>query len=291
MNVDPAALKLDASRHRRSARLRRLRVRWRRLIPFCFFVLTSSLGVYAFWIEPYWIEVTRHSIAAPVLSPLRIAHITDIHTSGVGRRERTMLRLLEAEQPDLILISGDSISVTSDYPGLRQVLLKLRARLGVWVVRGNHEDWWPIEEEKAFYETAGVNLLVNSSSEVIEGIWIVGFDDMYGGSPDKNKALEGVPDSAYRIGLFHSPMFFESVSASCDLAFAGHTHGGQVRLPLFGPLWLPPFSGNFVRGWYELDGTRMYVGRGVGTSLLDVRFLSRPEIAIINLVPNTSSLD
>ena len=108
----------------------------------------SGLGVYAFWVEPYWIEVTRHSIAAPVLAPLKIAHITDIHTSGIGRREKTMLRLIEAENPDLILISGDSINVTSDYPGLHEVLLKLRAPLGVWLVRGNHEDWWPIKDEK-----------------------------------------------------------------------------------------------------------------------------------------------
>jgi Predicted phosphohydrolases len=248
-----------------------------------FLTITVSLPGYAFWIEPYWIEVTHHNIAAPIDVPLKIAHLSDIHTSGMGRRERAILELLEVERPDIILISGDSISVPSDYPALRDLLTHLRAPLGVWLVRGNHEDWWPVEDEKAFYESTGAELLVNSNAEVRQGLWLIGFDDLYGGSPDSNRAFAGVPETAYKIALFHSPMFLDRIAGRCDLAFAGHTHGGQVRLPVIGPLWLPPFSGTFVRGWFERQGTRMYVSRGVGTSLLDVRFLSRPEVAIINV--------
>ena len=242
-----------------------------------------ALGFYAFWIEPYWIEVTHYNIAAPLSSPLKIAHLTDLHTSGLGRRERRMLKLIEAERPDLVVITGDSINITSDYPGLRDLLTQLHAPLGVWLVRGNHEDWWPINDEEEFYESVGAKLLLNSGSEVRAGVWLVGFDDLYGGSPDENKAFAGVPESAYRITLFHSPTFFERVAGSCDLALAGHSHGGQVRLPFIGPLWLAPFSGKFVHGWFEHNGTRMHVSRGVGTSILDVRFLSRPEIAIITV--------
>jgi uncharacterized protein len=247
------------------------------------FVLTASFSTYSFWIEPYWIEVTHHSIPAQLGTPIKIAHLTDIHTSGIGRRERRMLQLVEAEQPDLIVITGDSINITSDYPGLRDVLTQLHAPLGVWVVRGNHEDWWPVKDEQEFYESAGANLLLNSSREVRAGVWIVGFDDLYGGSPDADRAFAGVPDSVYKIALFHSPTFFEKVAGRCDIALAGHTHGGQVRLPFIGPVWLPPFSGNFVKGWFEQRGTRMYVSRGVGTSIVDVRFLSRPEIAIVTV--------
>jgi len=253
------------------------------LVPACLLVIACCLGVYAFWIEPYWIEVTHFRIAATLSSPVKIAHLTDIHTSGLGRRERRMIELIEAERPDLIVISGDSISTTSDYPGFRDVLAHLHAPLGIWVVRGNHEDWWPVGDEPALYESAGAKLLLNASEQVREGLWLVGFDDLFGGSPDANKAFAGVPESAYRIALFHSPAFFEQVAGRCDLALAGHTHGGQVRLPFIGPLWLPPFSGRFVRGWFDRSGTRMYVSRGVGTSILDVRFLSRPEIAIMTI--------
>ena len=263
--------------------LARLWARKGRAALAAFLSITPGLTLYAFWIEPYWIEVTHHRIVAPLSSPLKIAHLTDIHTSGLGRRERRMIELLEAEQPDIIVISGDSINITSDYPGLREVLLQLRAPLGVWVARGNHEDWWPVNNEHEFYESAGAKLLLNSSSEVRAGVWLIGFDDLYGGSPDANAAFNGVPESAYRIALFHSPVFIARIGGRCDLALAGHTHGGQVRLPFIGPLWLPPFAGGFVGGWFERQGTRMYVSRGVGTSLIDVRFLSRPEIAIITI--------
>jgi uncharacterized protein len=257
--------------------------KWRLVFAFVL-AAAPALGFYAFWIEPYWIDVTHHTISAPLSSTLKIAHLTDIHTSGLGRRERKMLDLIEAERPDLIVITGDSISITSDYPGLHDVLTHLHAPLGVWIVRGNHEDWWPVKNEREFYESAGAKLLLNASAEVREDVWLVGFDDLFGGSPDANKAFAGVPDSAYKIALFHSPMFFEQIAGRCDVALAGHSHGGQVRLPFIGPLWLPPFSGKFVRGWFEQEGTRMYVSRGVGTSILDVRFLSRPEIAIITVM-------
>ena len=263
--------------------LTRLRIRKRLVLASVALTIALSLGIYSFWIEPYSIEVTRHNIATTLGASIKIAHLTDIHTSGAGRRERKMLQLVESEQPDIIVITGDSINITSDYPGLREVLSRLHAPMGVWVVRGNHEDWWPVQNEDEFYQSTGSTLLLNSSRQVRDGLWLVGFDDVYGGRPDEDKAFAGVPETAYKIALFHSPLFFEKIIGRCDLALAGHTHGGQVRLPLIGPLWLPPFSGDFVAGWFEKHGTRMFVSRGVGTSILDVRFMSRPEIAIITL--------
>jgi predicted MPP superfamily phosphohydrolase len=194
-----------------------------------------------------------------------------------------MVQLVESEQPDLIVITGDSINVTSDYPGLADVLRQIQAPLGVWVVRGNHEDWWPVKDEKQFYESAGARLLVNSSAEVREGIWLIGLDDLYAGSPDAAAALRGVPESAYKIALFHSPPYFDKMAGRCDLVLAGHSHGGQVSLPIYGPVWTPPFVGKYLEGWFEERGTRMYVSRGVGTSIVDARFWCRPEIATITI--------
>lgn len=245
--------------------------------------LVASLGIYASKIEPYWIEVTHHHVAARLTSPIKIAHLSDIHTHGMGRRERKLIQVMESEQPDVIVITGDSINITPDYPGLRDLLTRLHAPLGVWVVKGNHEDWWAVDQEQEFYKSAGVKLLVNSSAEVRDGIWFIGFDDLYAGSPDLKKALAGVPESAYKIGLFHSPIYFETEAGSSDLVLAGHSHGGQVRFPFVGAPYSPPFCGRFIEGWYELRGTKMYVSRGVGTSIIDVRFWCRPEIAIITL--------
>lgn len=134
---------------RASASLRSRKVR----LLFVVFVILGSIGFYAAWIEPDWIEVTHHSVAAHIGSPIKIAHLTDIHTSGLGRRERKMIEFIDAERPDLIVITGDSINITSDYPGFRDVLMRLQAPLGVWVVRGNHEDWWPVDNEELFYKS------------------------------------------------------------------------------------------------------------------------------------------
>lgn len=98
-------------------------------------------------------------------------------------------------------------------------------------------------------------------------------------------AQQGAPDGALRIVLFHSPAYFDSASEKIDLAFAGHTHGGQIRLPWIGALWTPPGSGRFVQGWYSAGSARMLVSRGVGTSILPVRFLCAPEVARIDIRP------
>jgi predicted MPP superfamily phosphohydrolase len=246
-------------------------------------VLAIAIPAYAFCIEPYWIEVTHHTVSAPLRSSIKIAHLTDIHTSGLGRRERKMLQIVEAEQPDLIVITGDSINITADYAGLREVLKELHAPLGVWVVRGNHENWWPVKDEQEFYRSAGVKLLVNSSAEVTAGVWLIGLDDLFAGTPDLEKAFAGVPEAEYKIALFHSPVYFDKMAGRSDVVLAGHSHGGQVRLPIFGPVWTPPFVGQYFEGWFEKRGTKMYVSRGVGTSIIDVRFWCRPEIAFITL--------
>lgn len=246
-------------------------------------VFATALLIYSFRVEPYWIEVTHHHVPARLSSPLRIAHLTDIHTSGLGRRELKMLSLIEAERPDVIVITGDSINTTRDYPALHDLLTRLHAPLGVWVVRGNHEDWWPVQNEEEFFRSAGVKLLVNSSGQVRDGVWFVGFDDLYAGSPDLEKGFAGVPESAYKMALFHSPVYFEKEAGRSDLVLAGHSHGGQVQLPFIGPPYKPPFCGKFMEGWYEARGTRMYVSRGVGTSIINARFWCRPEIAIIDV--------
>ncbi|HKG21202.1 MAG TPA: metallophosphoesterase [Blastocatellia bacterium] len=241
------------------------------------------LTLYAFCVEPYWIEDSHYRIRAPLTSPLKIAHLTDLHTSGLNRRERKLLEILDREKPDLIVITGDSVSTTEGYEGFRDLLRELRAPLGVWVIRGNHENWHPIPNEREFYISAGVNFLLNESKKPRDDFRLVGLDDAFAGSPDLDQALAGAQEGEYKIALFHSPGFFNQAAGRCELALAGHTHGGQVQLPFIGPLWLPPHSGNFVEGWFEQNGSRLYVSRGVGTSLLNVRFLCRPEVAFITL--------
>ena len=227
---------------------------------------------WARFVEPRWLQVTHHRLDAPVSPPVKVAHVSDLHSSGLGALEQSLLDALEEEKPDLIVVSGDSVG---EHGVPDAVLGKLSAPLGVYLVNGNHEHWRD-------YQPPGA-LLVNASAQVREGLWVVGLDDAMAGQPSLATALEGVPDGGFRIGLFHSPALFDEVSAALPVSFAGHTHGGQVRVPFLPPLWLPPRSGRYTEGWYERGGAKLYVSRGVGTTILPLRFWCRPELAIVTL--------
>jgi len=252
-----------------------------------FAILAALLLGYAAFIEPYWIEVTRHTFRVPpgikLSAPLKIAHLTDLHTSGLGRREKKLLAILAAEKPDLIVITGDSVASGGAYKETRPLLAQLHAPLGVYTVRGNWENWIPPGNEREHYRLAGVKLLVNQGAAPRPDVWLVGADDSASGFPDGKAALAGAPAGALRIGLFHSPSYFDQIAGEIHLALAGHSHGGQLRIPFLPPLWLPRGVGSYVAGWYEQKGSRMYVSRGVGTSILPLRFNCRPEVAMITV--------
>lgn len=248
-------------------------------------VLLIGLFAYCHWVETQWIDVTRHTVKGDfgLKKPLKLAHISDLHIRSIGSREVKILSVLASEKPDAILVTGDSVAENSNYKAVGQFLSQLRAPQGVWLVKGNWEHWRPTEQEERFYNSTGARFLMNSAENLEGRIWLVGVDDEYTGSPDLLKALKDVPGGAFKIALFHSPEFFEKSSERFDLVLTGHTHGGQVRLPFLPPLWLPEGSGPFVEGWYEKGTAKMYVSRGLGNSIFDLRLFCRPEIAIIQI--------
>lgn len=262
---------------------RRTRVRPTRYLAFLF-VAACVLGGYATFIEPKRLEVTHQTFVGKVRKPLRIAHIADLHTRGFGPRERTLVVMLQRENPDLIVITGDVVDKGTLAPA-RDLIANLSAPLGVWVVRGNWERWTVQEDERAFYAGLGAKFLENAGALAREDLWIAGLDDPSAGTPDLARALTGAPLDAFKLVLMHAPDYFAQVGGRFDLALAGHTHGGQVVLPLVGPLWLPEGGRRYVRGFYSQNGSHLYVSRGIGTSIAPVRFNCRPELAIIDLKP------
>jgi predicted MPP superfamily phosphohydrolase len=247
----------------------------------------AAAAVDGFLIEPYRIQVTHYLVQAPVSQPLKIADLTDLHTTKFGRLERKLVDLLEREHPDVIVITGDTVGHRRDYPGIKPLLSRLHAPLGVWLVRGNWETETgpPPRNEHAFYAVLGVHFLFNEAKPIRPDVWLVGLDDPVTGTPDFELASKPVPPNVYSIALFHGPVYFDQIAGRVPLALAGHTHGGQVRIPLVPVFWLPRGSGSFLEGWYTERGSHMYVSRGIGTSTIPVRFLCRPELPIITLVP------
>lgn len=259
----------------------RQKVYGKKLILSLVIFLFVALFIYARWVEPNWIEVSRHSVEAKIAKPMRIAHISDLHIRSLSYRETKILAILELEKPDVILVTGDSIAENANHQAVDTFLRKLQAPLGVWAVNGNWEHWRP----KGHAGSPSATLLNNSAIELTKGVWVVGIDDESSGTPDIQKALINVPENSFKIGLFHSPSLFDQAHSSFSLVLAGHTHGGQIRLPFVPPLWLPEGSGRFISGWYSRDKAKMYVSRGLGNSILDIRFFCRPELSIIEIEP------
>ncbi len=251
-------------------------------------ILAALLG-YARWIEPSWLEVTRHQVSVEIGQRLKILQLSDLHTHAFGSREAKVLEIVRRESPDAILISGDTISNEGDWNSVGILLGQLRAPLGVFLVRGNWEHWRPDPDELKTYRKSGVKFLNNEAQPLTEKLWVVGLDDSLAGNPDPQRALAKVPSDVFKIALFHSPEYFDSIGSRVDLGLAGHTHGGQLRIPFLPPFWLPEGSGRYVEGWYAQGASRMYVSRGVGNSIFEMRFNCRPEVAVFQFEPRHGS--
>jgi hypothetical protein len=270
-----------APRSAKSARARRVASR----IVLAAMVLAAIDG---FLVEPRWLRVARHEVEAPVPRPLTIAHVSDLHTHGLGAIERSLLDAIDAARPDAIVVTGDVVD-DGALEHARPFFERLHPPRGTWVVSGNWEIWrQTTPEEGRFYASVGARWLRNESAKLDDGVWIVGLDDPFAGFPDARRALADVPAGVFRMAIFHAPIAFDALAPSIDLAFAGHTHGGQVRVPLLGPVLRPPGSGPYDEGWYTRGAARMHVSRGVGTSVLPVRFLCRPELALVRIVPRAA---
>jgi predicted MPP superfamily phosphohydrolase len=257
---------------------------------------------YVFLIEPNWIEVTQHEAWFKTLPPafdgLVVAHLSDLDIVSYGRRERRVVNVLAHAKPGLIVLTGDLIAKGGDRTAVQQFLTDLQplhTPFGVWAVLGNQEHTEMLAQDHdavhRFFNDADVGLLVNEAGRLGRGVdtlTLIGVDDPYTGHDRLWEAVKGMQRTPFAILLSHSPeIFFKADVARFDLILAGHTHGGQVRLPWLGALWHPEGSESYEAGWFSGKSARMFVTRGVGTSILPIRFLSRPEVPLITLKRGT----
>lgn len=247
-------------------------------------VLAGAAALYARFVEPNWVEVTHSVVRVPVKleREIKVAHLSDLHIQEFGVRERMILETLAQEKPDVIVITGDWISPEGTPQVRREFFRQLHAPLGVYAVRGNwDQDIGWVKTEHGFAGTE-VQLLMNKEVLLPNGWSVLGIDDFTPEwSPEQEIPLSRQPDTC--IALFHEPGIWDRMSSRCAVTFAGHTHAGQVRFPGVHPFWLPPGSGSYVEGWYEKGKTKMYVSRGIGTSRYSIRFLCRPELALVTI--------
>jgi predicted MPP superfamily phosphohydrolase len=245
------------------------------------------LGWYGTFYERGEIEVLRHNFAIrnlpSRLEGLTAVQISDIHLSEVTDVHRLMLDHLRALKPELVFVTGDLVDVDHAVGDAADLLASYPAPRGTWVVPGHRdhlaEAVYPLGQALA---QRGVRLLVNRSASVDDGFWIVGVDDPSTAHDDLGQALLGVPADVPRILLAHAPDIISRLgTATFDLVLVGHTHGGQINLPVIRDNWLrEDLSRLYSAGMYHLKNAAIYVNRGIGTYYLPARICARPEISL-----------
>ncbi|MCA8921182.1 MAG: metallophosphoesterase family protein [Planctomycetes bacterium] len=252
------------------------RRRWRR--RFAVSVVPLVLGLYSWQVEPYWGEVTEHSVGAGPAS-IRVLQITDVHIHALGALEQWVFDTVAARQPDLIVITGDTVNSPlpeAEREAAVEFLRRLDAPLGVYAVTGNH-DVWAGERGTSCFPEAGVPLLDGKQVTLLDGrLTLQGLADA------RSTPLPAT--AGFDVALCHYPASFTRASeAKLELLLAGHSHGGQIQVPLWGALKLPYDCDGYAEGWFAQGDTRMFVCRGVGTSVAPLRFACRPELAEITI--------
>ncbi|MDG2400782.1 MAG: metallophosphoesterase [Akkermansiaceae bacterium] len=254
-------------------------------------------AIWATGIEPNLLSVTRKNLTLPrwpkSLDGFRIAQITDVHYRP-GNDDELVAKLrevVEAEKPDCITITGDFvINDPSSLTEFARALKGISAPQGVFASPGNHDRWHcTVSSIKKEIEGIGISYLQNNGTNINikgENIFINGLDSVWGGLPAPNRAWNGHQKDTPVISMVHEPDFFDELRSAkpLDLQLSGHTHGGQCRVPLidYTPVKVK-FGRKYIYGHFEKDHSQLFVGRGIGTVGLRIRFACQPELVILTL--------
>ena len=272
-----------------------------RVLKFSFSVaaIAGFCLLYGFFIEPKLLKIRHVTIASQNYEgdALRVALLSDIHIGGrhvpVARVE-TIVARVNALNPDIILIPGDFINghksrskqsavFNAQIDQGLAVLAELEASLGVFASIGNHDVWYDAEFVEDRLRTSGLTVLLNRAVNLPNGACIIGLADHDTQIEDPG-AYHDCEDGAFPIVLMHSPDSFTFLRSDTTLAVAGHTHGGQINLPLIGRRVTSTAAGKkYAYGAVEINGVPAFITAGIGTSILPARFRAPPEIVLIEL--------
>ncbi len=271
-------------------------------LPLPIILLAQTFGtllvLYAFWIEPHRLGITRETLTTPKFRapapPLRVLHLGDLHIERITARERALIQRVKQLNPDLILFSGDFLNLSYVHDPLarahaREILAQLSAPLGVFVVSGTY----PVDQPEILeIILAGLPIRWLRDERVTlkhygNAIELIGLACTHQPHLDRVALAAARNGSAgnLTILLYHAPdLAPEAALQNVDLQLSGHTHGGQVRLPFFGALFAGSLYGKkFEMGRYAIGALTLYVTRGIGmegAGMPRARFLCPPEIVL-----------
>jgi predicted MPP superfamily phosphohydrolase len=255
------------------------------------FLVFILLLFYGIAIEPQLVEVSHvwlsESPLGDSLQGKTAIHISDLHMSKIGCREKRVLKIIDEIKPDLIFLTGDYVKWKGDYKASLDYLSQIKAKAGAWAVMGDY-DYSNSRQSCLFCHERGTGTSTSRHSiqflrNNFEGVSLSGGTIFIGGIEQGEGS--GVPEiEAPSIILSHSPLLFDEVDASSDiLMLAGDTHGGQVPLPRwFWKLIGYEKTAKYSHGLFREGNKMLYVSRGIGTSHFPIRLLRRPEVVVFH---------
>ncbi len=258
-------------------------------------VALSATSAYARFIEPYRYEVSETDVFLRDLPEsfegFRITQLTDVHHSRiVGIDEvRQTVDLANLTKPDLIALTGDYTTSYRRYiEPCAEALGALNAPEGVWAVLGNHDHYTDRELTTRALENNRIAVLNNANTTLRRGsdvLQLSGIDDWSWAGTNWPRALYGLDQKRPTVLLSHQPRVLDfAESEKVGLILSGHTHGGQIDLPLIGlPARFATAELKYAQGLFRRGDTQLYVSRGTGVIGLPLRFGVRPEIAVLRL--------
>jgi predicted MPP superfamily phosphohydrolase len=255
--------------------------------------------------EPNCPRMVKLQVPVPSLPEIfdgfRIAQLSDFHYDEIFSSVpiRRAVAIVNSVNPDVVVLTGDFITVppfgsrswarkaAANIEPCSQVLSRLQSALGSFAVLGNHDADSDAERIVATLQGQGIVVLRNASVpfERMGGrIWLSGIDDVLRGRPDLVRTLRGIPRNEPVVLLAHEPDCAEHVSRSAvSVQLSGHSHGGQIRFPLIGPLYLPPLGRKYPCGLRRIGPLTLYTNPGIGTIRVPVRFNCPPEVTLFTL--------
>ena len=255
--------------------------------------LALGIAVYGYFaamnIRPEMITLRSPKIPEAI-GHLRIAQISDVHLGIIVResRLRKILSVIHKANPDILISTGDLVDGQIDsLAGLAEAFQEIQPRYGKYAITGNHEFYAGLPQALEITRMAGFTLLRNEVMSVGGIINIAGVDDPTGkyfgqsGGMPEHELLNLLPKDKFTLLLKHQPFVDQRSLGNYDLQLSGHTHQGQI----YPFRYLVQLSFSHIAGWYDLPkGSRLYVNRGTGTWGPPIRFLSPPEVTVIDLV-------
>lgn len=259
--------------------------------------IATGLGgiAYSTLIEPQRLSLERVAMRLlnlpETLEGLRIAVLSDFHLHPFTtiHQIQEAVRVANNLRPDLTVLLGDYVDATVEaIHELAPALGRLDARFGVFGVLGNHDHWRGARIVRRALEDSGIVMLQNSGFLLTVGrgeLFLAGLESAWAGHPDLRGALQNRRRDAPTILLVHEPDYADTSAADgrISLQLSGHSHGGQVRLPLVGALRLPKWGRRYDHGLYRLRDMLLYTNRGIGLVNVPIRFNCSPEVTEITL--------